>query len=630
VDFATSNNGNGVKIAKFFETIKDGHIPRSSYLEFKSDQNVQDYTTDDIKENVLLWFRSFVLQRTIGRIVAMTAFSSGRPDGTRQLFQKAVSDKSGLFDTSQFIDECRKSLMKLGDTNVVVNPDAVNKQLQRHSHGRTSEDLDAMWVRDTHTSGVVREVSNLDVPTWPHMLQQDNGLHINVVELTSFITQIHKCFLSYIDFKHSAVLNVNLHMSPYIVPLFRSNQGTELNEAFYAYAVRLLYTIPNNPTRHTAAARHVERRVLPESEEMIAGIMVERRVLPESEEMIAHIMHVSHDATQTLIDIMKHPFEEIRVAYVSYNRRFDDPSESQSHVDAVQTRLSDLVHQNLGIYLFHTDESIPSRPLRTDESIPFAVGKVLQNMDNSTLYSRALGSLVTLLCRDYSALVARRGFAAPEAGSGSREMPYWDSFQNKLYFFMYLLLVSLHSCTDEKDEEFSSKTRWLHQMHSVVDVTIPPGSEGAFTDSEHRQFRYPNACLALFQQLFPCDVSDTLQRTGRYTVAKLLECMNATIPGNLTTLPNSQYDTFFWKRRGYISIEDPKSVVEHMICVVLILTGVDKICTGVVYDGVTPPPPVPETEAETKRQAAAAAAAAAAVAEAAARWAETHVEWQCV
>ncbi|KAJ1470476.1 hypothetical protein T484DRAFT_1753827 [Baffinella frigidus] len=132
-----------------------------------------------------------------------------------------------------------------------------------------------------------------------------------------------------------------------------------------------------------------------------------------------HLDGLETDEIQRMLDAMRDDFEEMKDAYRAYNKRLYDPSRSQQDIDKIQTTLSDLVQQRLCRKIFHADTSMPlrsdkSKPLRDDESIPFDVGKVLQNLDNQSLYPRALSSLVTLLCRDYSKIVNLGSFAIPE------------------------------------------------------------------------------------------------------------------------------------------------------------------------------------------------------------------------
>ncbi|KAJ1468666.1 hypothetical protein T484DRAFT_1754952 [Baffinella frigidus] len=215
---------------------------------------------------------------------------------------------------------------------------------------------------------------------------------------------------------------------------------------------------------------------------------------------------------------------------------------------------------------------------RTDDMLQYhkiseVVLKVLKCLQKPALYPEALGSLVTILCSGYAKVFEYESeFATPEAGTNP--LCFWNSWPDKFGLFLYLLLESLQSCCTENPAGGPSvSSPWLWQKHCVFpsgEEYCSPEKEEAFTGSEHRHFLYPHRCLRNFGNLFKCELVDKMISDKSYTIGELLLC----ILMSEGPWREKQGTVFKWKIHGSESFYDHKNIVDHALCVILLLAGV--------------------------------------------------------
>jgi hypothetical protein len=151
-----------------------------------------------------------------------------------------------------------------------------------------------------------------------------------------------------------------------------------------------------------------------------------------------------------------------------------------------------------------------------------------------------------------------------------------------------LILASIHRHTYGKSTLLNAKTPWLHCQHRVR----YPGRFAnhdkmkAFELPELRKDIFPWHCLQHFCHLFPCSLSQELIDAESYSVFELMRCMAF---AGLNTLREKQYSIFEWSFADKDSVKNRKNIVDHTICVILILSGVNTLKSGTHYGDVFPP-----------------------------------------
>ena len=158
----------------------------------------------------------------------------------------------------------------------------------------------------------------------------------------------------------------------------------------------------------------------------------------------------------------------------------------------------------------------------------------------------------------------------------------------KFEFIAFLVLASIHSRTYGKHIPLNASTQWLHCPHRVRF----PGNFAdydrmkAFKLPELRKDFFPWHCLQHFCHLFPCNLSQRLIDNNSYSVFELMRCMAS---AGTATLCKKQYEIFPWSFADKEDVYNRKNIVDHTICVILILSGVDALESGTHYGDVTPP-----------------------------------------
>jgi hypothetical protein len=272
------------------------------------------------------------------------------------------------------------------------------------------------------------------------------------------------------------------------------------------------------------------------------------------------------------METMTEDFKSLVVLYDKYKQRFE--SNNRDGVKHIEKRIHKYVKIYLGVNMGEHTKSIP----------PNAVA-ILSRLENPVHYQDALGLLVTMMSRDYANLVNIGEFATPENGLDTMR-DVWQDWPCRFRFFLHLLLISLQSCTQRPGIPVTYGTPWLHQTHDASYRELSKNDYvDAFSDSECRRFLYPYHCLESFAVIFPGTRVENMRDAGQYTIAGLLQCIQTSGFRGMKRLQN---ETYQWKRHGFSDIYNNKSIVEHTLCIILILAGVDKIRTGIIYNGVSP------------------------------------------
>lgn len=196
---------------------------------------------------------------------------------------------------------------------------------------------------------------------------------------------------------------------------------------------------------------------------------------------------------------------------------------------------------------------------------------ILKSLLDQKTFKTALYQIIDVICSDYAALIVPGArFATPEIGMD--EMQYWE--ENKTFdFFIFTLIASLHSCTSNKSQPLTPKSKWLVTQRNVNEAVCP------------RNGKILCLCLRHFSKLFPSQESKNMCLNGTYSYSDILNCCLTT---QKTTLKTNQYNIFRWK---FINGEtySKKNIMEHTICVILRLLSVEVLHTDIEYTTVLPP-----------------------------------------
>ena len=265
----------------------------------------------------------------------------------------------------------------------------------------------------------------------------------------------------------------------------------------------------------------------------------------------------------------------------------------QEEVSAVELRLQSLIFRHIGVDMGSGDGC----------RVPISVNAVLLNMLDPSTCLQATGALVTILCHSYS--------TALHAGPGGTVW-FAESWRTKLDFLLYLLLQHLHADSVGKGppatahHDLSAASMCLtqprnardiltlhQQAHRPDDSTCYEDLVEALSDSERdcRRVLLPNRCLRWLRVL-GSDTSGEGKEThtidtsaGHYT---LTECLQ-----ELWNIPlQDRAQVYTWPTILRPRIKHEKHIVEHIVCVVLVLAGVDLLPTGITFSGIYPPDPV--------------------------------------
>jgi len=224
-------------------------------------------------------------------------------------------------------------------------------------------------------------------------------------------------------------------------------------------------------------------------------------------------------------------------------------------------------------------------------SINAGVVGILDSLQTEKDLEKSLGVAIDIASSDYfRMIVPGMQFATPEPNSPtSGKMPYWGMCMRKFEFITFLGLASIHSHTYGKNTPLNVNTSWLHCKHPV---TFPGpfayhDKMKAFKLPELRNDIFPWHCLQHFCHLFPCSLSQELIDQKSYSLFDLMRCMAF---AGLNTLCKKQYEIFEWSFADKDdSVKNRKNIVDHTICVILILSGVNALKSETHYGDVFPP-----------------------------------------
>ena len=217
--------------------------------------------------------------------------------------------------------------------------------------------------------------------------------------------------------------------------------------------------------------------------------------------------------------------------------------------------------------------------------IPPEVRSIIVNLNNPSNYQAAIEAVTRNICEEYSAILGKNVFAAPEYGGGI--MDYWDSWKNKSAFFMAALISAIHNCSYQPTQILTCTTKWLIQEHYVHKHAFPKAEILSVQDSELRKIIFPHTCLQWFCEMFKCDLSQKMKNDSKYSAYNIIRCV---LEADSKYFNENRCRPYLWKKyRKEKSTFDYKHVVEHAICVILILLGVNYLHSSIFYNGVSPP-----------------------------------------
>jgi hypothetical protein len=280
-----------------------------------------------------------------------------------------------------------------------------------------------------------------------------------------------------------------------------------------------------------------------------------------------------------------------RAAYVKYNSRNDvGPNGSfqpEEYKQQCEEQLDNLIHKNLGIR-HKTDKTHISTDICT----------FLRHLESPQTYQIALGLVVGILSKNYSSMSS-----ITKMRQLSNTPKNWEGFSDQFDFFISLLLASLlYDMGDAGDGNsvLDIELRRYEMDQSVGLEWLKDRASESLTDTECRLYLYRGICWKWIEKIFnPHTGSDepipSHRQKERYTIHDML---NLIWKARTTSEPKSQYRTiksyenkiYSWKRDGYDILTNEKNVVEHTLCVILVVAGVDNLKASVMYDGIHPPP----------------------------------------
>jgi hypothetical protein len=265
--------------------------------------------------------------------------------------------------------------------------------------------------------------------------------------------------------------------------------------------------------------------------------------------------------------------DDFKSAYAEYKTRNEltenGTTQTETYKSSCETRLAALIEKNLGIAIS-----------RTNVNIPDYLVALLKNLDTPERYKNALGSVVSILSKNY-AHTSNIPALRPLSNHPKTDTD-WRGWSDHFKFFISLLLAGLiydRKCTFRElvHIEFSMKKR------------IQPDATEFLNYDECREYVYRFRCYEWFQSIF--QVGSTVAVPSKYTIDELL----GLISDGMKRPSAYQNKIFEWDRDGY-NTKIQKNIVEHTLCLILILFGVDTLPGDILYNDVGPPQPMDEVE----------------------------------
>jgi hypothetical protein len=288
---------------------------------------------------------------------------------------------------------------------------------------------------------------------------------------------------------------------------------------------------------------------------------------------------------------------KFRAAYVKYNTRNDigptggfQPEEYKQQCEA---ELDNLIHKNLGIR-HKTDKTHISTDICT----------FLRHLESPQTYQLALGLVVGILSKNYSSM-----FSITKMRPLSNTPKNWEGWSDQFDFFISLLLASL--LYDMGDAASDSSVLDIELCRYEMDQSVglewlKDKASESLTDTECRLYLYRGICWGWMKKIFKPTTESTAATLPpvpkeTYTLNDMLSLIwKARTTSELSksqyrTLKSYENKIYSWKRDGYDILSNEKNIIEHTLCVILIVAGVDNLKGSVMYDGIRPPPLVEDT-----------------------------------
>ena len=515
-----------------------------------------------VKNHVTGWFRDFVLKRTFGRRICSInhpceedhqQIHSNQAIGI-QCFEDAWFNAglvdNGYFNDVLFIDSCWLGLRKIHNNT--------------GSHTKLPDFSKISSQNPKITTGII----------WNKRSKPE----LKTKELNEFIQEIYDAQNSKprVDFLGPSVngswdINIKEHFGrfPHWDHLAHCERHITIREFIqkknYLHSAEIYQKIKTPPTVHSNT--QYSRMVSSTREDPRNTCTLTARI----------------ETLQPILLLQCNLLQDMTTKFRAYKSRFADTHTKTVVATTKEVEVMMCIHQYMGCIFDETSTSpvsIPPQPL-----------SVLNFLTESPpQYNSALGVLTSMLCENFEERLET-------SDTYTSSIEWWNSLRDIFSFFMSLLVLSLHHRTDIPLDS-TNVPDWLMQTRTINDARgIFAGNEGewdnfsrfsALTAMEQRTYVYRQRCLRQFECIF--EPEGIVTKHNSYTIGGLIACMsrNMETEHGRKKLAKNMNSTFRWQYVGNNVCHD-KRFMDHIMCVIIILTGVDPHFCNITHNSVIPP-----------------------------------------
>jgi hypothetical protein len=537
---------------KMAVTLKNGNIPALPSYERHQD------CSEDLIVSVRDWFRGFVLVRCFGRRIAIEHHKVTTFPNIKQCELQWLNNSisSSQLDALKFVDECYKSLAAFDITPTPTFSLNYHHENKIHDNMKNYNDL-----------VVDNPLNRIMLRSFVPLLQYLYGYFRHIFQFQSR-HQTNR-------FTSKSSLSPSLYMKS---PDF--NEFDKITRSKLSLHLLHKAETGNPKSDNTGVRSENVRHPKSPGNKHIHGTERSYHTIVDSSvaEFITHWFGDQNGKNGQLVKIQR--------LFNHRNRNMKKTMKSDQDTQR-ENRLSACIKKYIDVNIQSTVSSLQPR-----------VYIILKSLLDQNNFKTALYQTINVICSDYAALtVAGARFATPEINQGTEEpLQYWDN-PHTFKFFIFTLIASLHSCTYNRSERLTVSTKWLLSKQKVesqiqdrysreVNLTV---MKQMSRDLVRKHFSLPH-CLKHFCELFPCVKATDMCESEVYSYFDIISCL---LECSTNGLKKQQFKTFKWQFINDGRYNN-KNIMEHTICVILILLSVDVVHSDIEYNAVVPPPFIDE------------------------------------
>jgi hypothetical protein len=521
---------------KLIATFKDGRIPDENFSISSIDKK------PSIVSVVEEWYTWFLVQRVFSRRIAAILTEIGQEDLTKKLKSSSQTkdvdlmlgsvDTTYEFDVPLFANQCLK-----------MEKDYLFSDFR--------ETCRRFPFEDTIVKNVSAIASNSNIV---YREEINKVLRIDTNFLGQFLTSLFRCF--------SVPFNPNGRIDSSLTTLSNPTKPGFRKYEFLQFVRHDLENRKSPPGRRTATTTPGRGTFLAPSER------------EEGESDID---------TDTLIKIWKNfdnTIEDFVDSFNDYNIRNIDRTQKQK--EACELRLVNLIYRNLGVTVDIGNVHIPTKLL-----------VILKNLTTPATYHLSLPSVVEIMSNNYS-YNSNIGTHRP-LSSHPKNQESWNGWCNQFNFFMALLLACImydmsRTTSSKRDEAYNIE---MFMLDLAADND--PKQTQILTHDECQRYMCRYRCYELLLEVFDQPITANI-KSKRYTMNHIMGLISekhrtdASTVGYYKGLIDKSNSLFEWRRDGYSELLNEKNIVEHLLCLIMNLFGVNNLPSVIMYNDVSPPP----------------------------------------